>query len=91
MYTTNPNKPMAIHNLLADGVEVHGGSRTLLRILNRLGCVTSPDTHEQFVANQAELQRNTSVWNELSEPIFCVANTDNFDMLQSFSTVKSTT
>ena len=42
------------HNILADIVETSGGSRELLRILNRLGCTPSPDTHECFVTYHAE-------------------------------------
>lgn len=34
------SKPTLFHNLLCDVVEVCGGSRQLMRILNRLGCVS---------------------------------------------------
>ena len=78
---------MAIHNLLADVVEVCGGSRQLLKILNRIGCVSSSYTHDHFVTLQAELQRNKSIWEELSDKIFTIASTDNFDMLQSYASV----
>ena len=77
MYMTN-KKPMVIHNLLADVVEVCGGSRTILRILNRLGCVSSPDTHDRFVTSQAKKQRNTELWTELSDKVLSIPSTDNF-------------
>ena len=68
LYCTNPKQPTPIHNLLADVVEVCGGSRQLLQILNRLGCVSSPDTHDRFVAQHAEARRQKSIWDEL--PMF---------------------
>ena len=49
LYCTNPMKVPPIHNMLADIVEVCGGSRQLLRILNRLGCTSSPDTHDRLL------------------------------------------
>ena len=53
-----------MHDLLADIVEMCGGSRQLLRILNRLGCTSSPDTHDRFVTHHAEAQRIRSIWDE---------------------------
>ena len=83
-YCTNPTQPLLIHDLLADAVEICGGSRQLLRILNRLGCTSSPDTHDRFVTQHADNQRTNSLWNELSSAAFTVASVD---MLQSYSAV----
>ena len=68
-------------------VEVCGGSRQLLRILNRLGCVSSPDTHDRFVTEHAQIKRQTNIWEEIPHNVFTVASVDNFDMLQSYSAV----
>ena len=57
LYCTNPKHPIPIHNILADVVQVCGGSCQLLRILNRLGCTSSPDTHDRFVTFHAETVR----------------------------------
>ncbi len=89
MFCTNPRKPLAIHNVLADIVETNGGSRQLLKILNRLGCVSSPDTHDRFVSMHTQNTRETCVWTELVPSIFTTASADNFDMLQSYSAVHS--
>ena len=87
LYCTNPMKVPPIHNMLADIVEVCGGSRQLLRILNRLGCTSSPGTHDRFVTYHAEENRKKTVWDKLLKNVFTIASVDNFDILQSHSAV----
>lgn len=87
LYCTNPKKPTPLHNLLANVVEVCSGSRQLLKILNRLGCVSSPDTHDRFVAFHAEQQRQKQIWDHIPASTFTIATADNFDMLKSHSAV----
>ena len=67
-YTTN--------TLLPDTVEICGGSRKLLKILNQFGAVTSPDTHDCFVTDVATCQ---SVRDDLSDVVYTLASIDNFD------------
>jgi len=59
MYCSNSRKPTPLHILLADihVVEVWGGSRNLMKILNQLGVVSSTVTHNHFVTAVAEKQR----------------------------------
>ena len=64
-----------------------GGSRQLLRVLNRLGCVPSPDTHDRFVAFHAKSEREKDIWDDLPKNIFTIATADNFDILQSYAAV----
>ena len=87
IFCTNTKQPTFMHHLLSDVVEVCGGTRQLMRILNRLGCVNSPDTHDRFVTQHAEAKHQSSTWDEIPPTIFTVASVDNFDMLQSYSAV----
>ncbi len=61
LYCANPKRIIPVHNLLADVVEVCAGSRQLLKVLNTLGCVSSPDTHDRFVTKHAEVTRQKSI------------------------------
>ena len=78
---TNPTQPLLLHDLLADVVDMCGGSRQLLGILNRLGYTSSPDTHDRFVTQHANEEQKRYLWDELSPITFTVASVDNFDML----------
>ena len=68
---------------MADTVEVCGGSRYLIRVLNRLGISVAADTHDRLVTEVAEKQKAKPVWTELPPDTFTVASTDNIDFLQS--------
>ena len=83
----NPKQSSPLHNLLACIVETGGGSRQLLTVLNRLGCVSSPDTHDQFVTLNAEDQLHHKVWTKIPPNIFTVASVDNFNILQTHSAI----
>ena len=79
---THAKQLTPFHNILADIVERSGGSRELLRIFNRLGCTSSPDTHDCFVTYHAEAQKQQQLWTKISPNILTVASVDNFDMLR---------
>ena len=61
MYCTNSRTPTPFHILLSDTVEVCGGSRKLMRILNQLGVVASPDTHDRYVTSVVENERKINM------------------------------
>ena len=65
MYCTNPKQVTPLHNILADIVVSTAGSRQLIKVLNRLGCVSSADTYDRFVTFHAEYEREAKVWHEL--------------------------
>ena len=49
MFCANSECNFPLHTLLADAIECFGGSTELIRIFNRLGVVTSKDTHARYV------------------------------------------
>ena len=63
------------------------GSRELIRIFNRLGVVCSVDSHDRFVTEEAEKERQLCMWDHLDHYTFTVASTDNLDILQSHAAV----
>ena len=56
MHCTDFSKPMPLHILLADAVEMHGGSRLLINLLNQFDILSSTDLHDRFVTAIDELQ-----------------------------------
>ena len=61
MYCIQPSSKSPIHLALTDATEVCGGSRELIRILNRLGVVVSSDVHDNFVTTIAEKERQKKI------------------------------
>ena len=53
MFATNPFCDKTLHHLVADTVEVCGGSWQLMRVLNRRGACVSFDTHDRLVTHVA--------------------------------------
>ena len=87
LFATNSSCDTTLHHLLADTVEVCGGSRELIRVLNRLGACVSADTHDRLVTSVAEQQKEKCIWSELSPDTFTVASADNIDFLQRHAAV----
>lgn len=69
LFATNPSCATLLHHLVAETAEVNGGTRKLIRVLNRL---VSNDVHDILVTDVAEKQKAKPVWNELSPDIFTV-------------------
>lgn len=63
-------------------VKANGGSSELIKILNRLGAITSEDTHSRHVTC-VSLERESEIKSELTPNAFRVASIDNVDVLSA--------
>ena len=86
-FTTNPQCYTELHQLVAEAVEVQGGSRKLIKLLNRLGVSVSVDTHDEFVTDVAEKEKEKGIWNQLLRFICTFFSADNLDFLQRHAAV----
>ena len=66
LFYKNHKRSTSLQNILADAVEVCSGSCQLLKILNRLGCTSSSDTHDRLVTQYAEARHQESIWDVMS-------------------------
>ena len=74
----------ALHTLLTDAVYSHGGTTELVQVMNRLGMISSEDTHARYVDHVVRHSDNTHDI-DLSDTV--VATLDNLDFLQSNAAV----
>lgn len=81
LYCSNIQIPTAMHILLAETIEVCGGSHKLLKLCNQFGISSSID---RFVTEIVEMQRTQTLWNSLPRNDFTIASVD---MLQSHAAV----
>ena len=80
---------MPLHTLLTDIVETCGGSSALVHILNRLGAVSSTDTHDCYVQYTVTKQLQKDEIPYLVPNAFTIASADNLDCKQPHATVYS--
>ena len=87
MFCANSECNFPLHTLLADAIECFGGSTELIRIFNRLGVVTSKDTHARYVEHVVTQYEEGNRLKDLTKGRFTVASLDNLDFLQSHAAV----
>ena len=79
IFCTNPSCATPLHYLMADAIEVCGGSRQLMKLFNKLGAVVSSDTYDKFVVAQSNVHKEHSMWQYLNPDSLSIATVDNFD------------
>uniref|UniRef100_A0A1X7UL74 Uncharacterized protein n=2 Tax=Amphimedon queenslandica TaxID=400682 RepID=A0A1X7UL74_AMPQE len=87
MHCANQQFLSPLHYILADTIELYGGSRKLMKLFNRLGIVCSTDTHDRIVTEIAENERAKQVSQSLIPNAFTVTSVDNIDILKSHAAV----
>ena len=85
MFTMNSRCSMPMHTLLTDIVESHGGSSELILILNRLGAISSADTHARYV--NFVVQNTQDILHAFSLKVPFLASIDNLNWKQGWSQV----
>ena len=86
-FSTDSRCNLPLHTLLTDVVDTHGGTHELIQILNRLGAISSADTHARYIDF---IVRNTKdKTHNVNFKDFLVASVDNIDFLRSYAAVYS--
>ena len=83
-FTTDNRCNTPLHTLLTDVVYSHGGTTQLVQVMNRLGMISSEDTHARYVDHVVSHSDRTHDI-DLSDTV--VATLDNLDFLQSNAAV----
>lgn len=81
---------MPLQYLLSDAVLCLGGSTELLKILNRIGAVSSLDTHDRVATYAVSERIAQGICSELQPQTLTVTSIDNIDILQHHAMVSST-
>ena len=79
-FITDNRCNIPLHTLLTDVVYSHGGTTELVRVLNRLGMISSEDMHARYVDN---IVRHSDKAQDVDPSQTVVAILDNLDFLQS--------
>ena len=90
LFTTSRSCSMPLHVLLTDTILCHGGSLELVRIMNRVGAVTSIDTASRLATSVVSTRISRGVKRELIPNRLSVVSIDNIDVLQVHAMVCST-
>ena len=88
-FTMNRQCSFPLHTLIADAIEVCGGSIRLKTLLNRLGVCASTETHARYIQYRVEIRQREGplAGHMLDCPI--IVSADNLDYQQSYSRVYS--
>ena len=75
------------HVLLTDMIEADGGSKELIKVLNRVGAVACKSSLDRHIMTCSEKRLKKGLLKDLNPSTFTVASTDNIDFLQSNAAV----
>ena len=87
LFCTNSTCIMPFHVLITEAIIFHGGSKELVRILNRIGAAASLDTSSRM-ATESERKINGIIPDIIANS-FTAVSMDNIDILQPYAMVYS--
>ena len=76
-----------MHTLLAEAIETCGGSKRLVRMLNRLGICASPETALRYVQYRIEKKATEGIMTAYPSDCFMIAAADNIDYIHHYARV----
>ena len=80
---------MPLHYLLTDAIQCHGGSTTLVKILNRVGACTSMDTLQRIQTTVATRRIEQGPTPYLNSQTLSIVSIENIDILQPCAMVSA--
>ena len=86
LFSANAQCSMPFHSLLTEATLCHGGSHELVKLLNRVGAISSIDTHHRLATQVVEERIATGVLPHIE----LRASIDNIDILQPHAFVSCT-
>ena len=89
IFATDSNCSAPMHILLADAIEANGGSKELIKIMNRVGAVASNDTLQRHIESVSIYRLQKGLTHELNLNALAIVSVDNIDFLQSYAFVYS--
>lgn len=87
LFTINNECSFPLHTLLADAIETCGGSKRLVRLFNRLGICSSPETTLQYIQYRVEKRAKEGILTAYPSNCFMVASADNMDYIHRYARV----
>lgn len=76
-----------MHTLLAEAIETCGGSKQLVRMLNRLGICAIPETALRYVQYRIERKATEGIMTAYPSDCFMIASADNIDYIHHYARV----
>ena len=87
LFTINSQCSFPLHTLLADTIETCGGSNRLVRLLNRLGVCSSPETALRYRQYRVEKRVREGILTSYPSNSFMIASADNLDYIHHYARV----
>ena len=85
IFATDSNCSARMHILLADAIEANGGSKELIKVMNRVGAVASNDTLQRHIESVSIYRLQKGLTHELNLNALAILSVDNIDFLQSYA------
>lgn len=87
LFTINSQCSFPLHTLLTDVIETCGGSERLVRLFNRLGICSSPETALRYIQYRVQKRVREGIMTAYPSDCFMIASADNIDYVHHYARV----